>query len=582
MNLAVSAQRRWPRWLAGALGVITALVGLTLLTRPFQSLAILILLVALGFILTGLIELAGRSEALDKRLATAIGIVWVAAGIAILLWPGLSLRTLALLVGVALIVGGITRLLPAIRGDVDERASAALLGVAGIVLGVVSLGWPDVTLLVVAVVFGLQLILFGLARIGDAIRSRPRLEAHERPGRLRRWTKTAAAAGALLISLALMLVSARLNQGAPVVDAFYKAPADVPAAPGQLVRSEAFDRALPAGAQAWRILYTTTRGDGSPALGSALVIAPTAPSSTPRPVIAWTHGTTGVDQTCAPSLLENPFEAGAMFNLDQVIANGWVMVATDYIGLGTQGPHAYLIGQDEGRASLDAVRAAHQMPELSLDERTVAWGHSQGGHAALWTGIIAPTYAPDDNVIGVAALAPASDLAGLAGGLGDLTGGEIFASYIIQGYSDHYPDVRFDDYIRPTARIAVREIASRCLAEPEVFVSVATVLVIDKSIWQSEPTTGALGARLAENVPRGTIPMPLLLAQGLTDPLVLPDVQATYAASKCQGGGPVEYRAYEDRGHVGLVAADSPLIPDLIAWTKDRLAGMPATSTCPD
>ncbi|MFN8629577.1 MAG: hypothetical protein U0838_04430 [Chloroflexota bacterium] len=47
----------------------------------------------------------------------------------------------------------------------------------------------------------------------------------------------------------------------------------------------------------------------------------------------------------------------AFFLLDQVIAHGWVLVATDYVGLGTPGPHPYLIGQGEGRSVLDASRA---------------------------------------------------------------------------------------------------------------------------------------------------------------------------------------------------------------------------------
>lgn len=151
---------------------------------------------------------------------------------------------------------------------------------------------------------------------------------------------------------------------------------------------------------------------------------------------------------------------------------------------------------------------------------------------------------------------------------------------IIQGYSDTHSGVRFDDYVRPTAGVFVREMASRCLAEPEVFVSVATALLVDGSVWSGDPTAGPLGDRLAENVPRGPIPAPLLLAQGLTDPLVLPDVQAAYAQSRCDAGGDVDYRTHEGRDHVGLVAADSPLIPELLAWTRDRLDGGPSTPTC--
>ncbi len=68
---------------------------------------------------------------------------------------------------------------------------------------------------------------------------------------------------------------------------------------------------------------------------SPRAIGPTAPA----PVIAWAHGTTGIARDCAPSVFPNPFEAGSFYALDDVIANGWVLVATDYVGLGTPGPH---------------------------------------------------------------------------------------------------------------------------------------------------------------------------------------------------------------------------------------------------
>jgi hypothetical protein len=108
-------------------------------------------------------------------------------------------------------------------------------------------------------------------------------------------------------------------------------------------------------------------------------------------------------------LVQHAFTAGAMLVLPQILAQGWVLVATDYTGLGTEGPTPFLIGQGEARSVLDAVRAARQLKQVSLADKTVIRGHSQGGHAALWAGILAPAYAPGDNVIGVAAPAPASD-----------------------------------------------------------------------------------------------------------------------------------------------------------------------------
>jgi hypothetical protein len=40
----------------------------------------------------------------------------------------------------------------------------------------------------------------------------------------------------------------------------------------------------------------------------------------------------------------------------------------------------------------------------------VVWGRSQGGHSALWTGIIGPRYTPDIKIVGVAAIAPAANM----------------------------------------------------------------------------------------------------------------------------------------------------------------------------
>jgi hypothetical protein len=100
----------------------------------------------------------------------------------------------------------------------------------------------------------------------------------------------------------------------------------------------------------------------------------------------------------------------------------------------TEGPHPYLIGEPEGRSVLDAVSAARRLDAVKLENRTVVWGHSQGGGAALWTGILAPRYAPDANVIGVAAIAPASDLPAIFAAAKHTAIGKIHGAYVISAY----------------------------------------------------------------------------------------------------------------------------------------------------
>lgn len=198
----------------------------------------------------------------------------------------------------------------------------------------------------------------------------------------------------------------------------------------------------------------------------------------------------------------------------------------------------------------------------------------------MWAGQLADTYAPDEDVVGVAALSPAADLTSLAGTIDGAPGGSIFGSYVIQAYSAVYDDVDFNDYVRAVARVQTREMASRCLAEPEVFVSAISVLLFDMFIWFGDPTVGALGDRLAENTPTGHIAAPLLIGQGEADRLVTATAQAAHVERRCDAGEQVEYKTYPAYGHVDIVGEGSPMIPDLLVWTQERLEGNPATSTC--
>ena len=120
-------------------------------------------------------------------------------------------------------------------------------------------------------------------------------------------------------------------------------------------------------------------------------------------VVAWAHGTTGVARQCAPSLY--PAALRWIPGLANAIGRGYVVAATDYPGLGTVGVHPYLIGESEGRAVLDSVRAARHLDGAGANEHFAVWGHSQGGHAVLFAGALAPRYAPELRLAGVAAAA---------------------------------------------------------------------------------------------------------------------------------------------------------------------------------
>jgi hypothetical protein len=97
-------------------------------------------------------------------------------------------------------------------------------------------------------------------------------------------------------------------------------------------------------------------------------------------------------------------------------------------------------------------------------------------------------------------------------------------------------------------------------------------------IFAHDTTDGPLEERLLQNTPYGRIRTPVLIAQGQIDDLVLPEVQRRFVAARCATGQPIDYRLYEGRDHLSLVAADSPPGLDLVGWTRDRQANAPASA----
>jgi hypothetical protein len=215
---------------------------------------------------------------------------------------------------------------------------------------------------------------------------------------------------------------------------------------------------IPPGTRACRILFTTTRADGRNAVASGLVVVPAATGGVSRPVIAWAHGTTGIAPGCAPSVSAKPF--ANVPGLDRILADGWAFVATDYVGLGTAGQHAYMVGPEAAHSVLDAVRPARQINDANISNEVVAWGHSQGGNSVLWVGSVAPTYAPDLELRGIVAFAPASDLHALVKASRTTAFGKIVSSFLVSAYAAVYPDIRVEDYLRPWPGLVSADIAS--------------------------------------------------------------------------------------------------------------------------
>jgi pimeloyl-ACP methyl ester carboxylesterase len=371
-------------------------------------------------------------------------------------------------------------------------------------------------------------------------------------------------------------IRASITAHAP--DAFYDPPSNRPRQPGALLRSEPLkDVTLPAGMRGWRILYATTVDDNTPAMAVATVFAPTDLPAGPRPIIAWGHATTGLLQKCMPSLFSAP--SAGIPGRDRIVKAGWVVVETDYSFAEKGGPHPYLIGEGEARAALDAVRAARQMSELTLDKRMVVWGYSQGGHAALWTGIIGPHYAPELEILGVAAIAPATNIKNNLAM--NVAVDKRFGPYLALAFSRFYPDIVFEEAIRPEALDAARQIVNLCDAlPPEDSERIEALVATFDGPALATSSNKALQARLEQNTPSALIKAPVVIAQGLADNVVPPAATDAYVEERCSAGQRLEYWTFVGRDHFTIVQPGTPLEELLIRWTTARFANEPQASGC--
>lgn len=349
--------------------------------------------------------------------------------------------------------------------------------------------------------------------------------------------------------------------------------------PGSILNVWPLPGGGPRDSEAFRILYRSKGIKGEPIEVSGAIFIPSGPvPAGGRNIIAWAHPTSGVVRKCAPSLL--PDIAGTIWGLPRMLDKGYIVVATDYPGLGTPGIHPFLIGDSEGRAVLDSVRAARALSRSGASNRFVVWGHSQGGQASLFTGELARSYAPELKLFGVAAAAPATYLTELFDADISTAGGKELAAMAIYSWSRLY-NLPATSLVEPDAMGPYLGIAQDCL---ERIPNIATMIRAEKPL-QSErflkenPAKTPPWSKIMERNTPGKRPAgaPVFIAQGTADKTVRPPITKQFARKLCSQGTRVMLVSLPGTGH--LFAARNS-VNTALKWMDDRFRGVPAPSVC--
>lgn len=362
--------------------------------------------------------------------------------------------------------------------------------------------------------------------------------------------------------------------GSVVNDPFYDAPHEaIDAPPGTLLKiEEATDTAkysLPPTTALSRFVYQSETLQGSNVPVSGFVLWPYSPRSQPDgyPVVAWAHGTSGFDANAAPSHHKNLWQH--FLAPYQIALQGYVVVATDYAGLGVKKDpsgqpivHEYLASPSQANDVVHSVTAAQAaFPELSRD--FVVVGQSQGGGAA-WAVAQRAASTSMPGYLGAVAISPYTNMLDLDNGVT-----QFLPAALCLGLASAFPDFKLEDLLTAEGQKRLDLVHEKSLGIGSAFTFLSEGDVL-KPDWRANKHFGQYMA-LTSNGSKPT-KGPLLIIHGKSDPVL--DVPVIEAAVKRTAelfpSSPIEYVALPDVTHVSALPASQWVWMD---WIGDRFAG---------
>ncbi|MEO9470686.1 alpha/beta fold hydrolase [Parasphingorhabdus sp.] len=354
-------------------------------------------------------------------------------------------------------------------------------------------------------------------------------------------------------------------------------------APGKLLRQERLNekQSNPGAAHNFRLLYSSTDGiDGEdllPVSGALFLPVGKAPSDG-WPLMAWTHGTVGIADICAPSW--NGRQRQDRDHIEFWLTKGFAVVASDYQGLGTAGTHPYLATRPEAYSNLDIIRAV-QSDHFPVSDKVVLFGQSQGAGAAIATAAYASSYAPDLHIVGAVA-----------------TGVPFFSPKALIALQESRPPDRVDpmlaynmlalslvqrtdpsfvltDYMTKEALPIARSIENTC--HKDVRSKVASEELTYDRTFKKSPSGHLATAFARMGYPTLKLAVPTFVGTGGKDKDTPPRMQAAFAARACQAGSTIVSKLYPDLDHRGVVPGSTA---DTLPFVRAAFSGSEISSNC--
>ena len=154
-------------WLLLLVGVLSIAVGVTILFKPGDSLATLAVIVGIFVLIDGILELAASlmHSTQNRGMVALLGALTAIVGVLLIRHPVQGIVFVALLIGIWLIAVGVIRIAAAFEVD-ENRGWNIIAGLVELIAGIVIVSDPNIGYATLAVLAGIAFIVNGMGMFG--------------------------------------------------------------------------------------------------------------------------------------------------------------------------------------------------------------------------------------------------------------------------------------------------------------------------------------------------------------------------------------------------------------------------------
>ncbi|MBP1160591.1 triacylglycerol lipase [Rhodococcus sp. PvR099] len=365
-------------------------------------------------------------------------------------------------------------------------------------------------------------------------------------------------------------------------DPFFSAPPDLAErAPGDVLKV----RQMPPnlyfpGSQVWEVLFRTKDSEGLPMAANTTYLLP--PNHVPDgPLVSYQHIINALGNKCkiATELYTtDPFtQIREAPGLNIALARGWAVALPDHLG-----PRmAYGAAKLGGQITLDGLKAVRKIPEFQAANSPIGLaGYSGGGMATGWAAALAPTYAPELNIVGAAQGGVPMNIGKMAQALGANPHPAFgLAMAAALGLEREYPDrVDVSGQLNDQGRWLQQMIQNGCTNEIMFWgIGRSAMQVTDNKDFMNNPSAWVVMDENSLELYPGVPDFPIFEWHSPTDALIPVDSIDNTLRRYCAAGTPVETLLTPTPDHLSAAALG---LPQALDWIDGRFRGVPAPSTC--